>query len=234
MKHFNIIQLIVVLMLFGSCQEHTGWTSRTEIVLVVDKSQSQKKPDSPIGGFLSDLVNKGHLIETGDALTLHFVECGSNPIPSTDKVVLHGTNMLMKPRYEREDEVNVFLSEANAKFDTLISDSFNESQSQIYRTLVHAINILDVSADVRQLYYRSDFIESSPLADWEKIEAFDYDKLTKTLFADQPLPESVRGLEVVLIVENTTEQSLQAVRIYERILREAGAIVKVTSSFEAI
>jgi hypothetical protein len=220
--------LIIVPIVLSSCEADIV---HEEVAAVFDKSESQDGLNNDPQSFLRILIDEDRLIETGNSFTFYIVECGSKPIPNIDKVRLDGANMLIKPKHEREEDVARFVLAASSKLDTLLSKAATHSQSQIYRTFTHTVNNMDHSADVRRIYFRSDFLEFSPITNWERAKDLDFETETEKLFADQPLPESVNGLEVILITENTSEQSLKAVRIWLRMLQEAGAIVKVQSSF---
>lgn len=229
-KH-RIIPIVLLAIVVTACEHKIAHIDK---VLIVDKSMSQEEPNDKRSDFIEYLINTKRLIESGDEMNLHFIECGSAPIPSSLSVHLQSANMLITPGYEREEEVLKFRSAAQANFDSLLFSPYQDKLSQTYRSFIYALSLINSGADVRHIYFRSDFLECSPLVDFEKLKSFDYETVKTIFISDQPLPKITEGLSVTLINTSQSEKSLQAVRIWSRLLQEAGATVYLQANLSSL
>jgi hypothetical protein len=230
MKKSLYTLLITGLTAIMSACSHQNNFEVLSFAVIVDKSESQTDLTFNSDQFVDNLFDPTALIESGNGISFSVVELGASPIPQTSTIELQGANMWMASRRDRTTVVDEFISEAKSSLNVLINNPNDQQFTQVYRTLLYTVSLINENADKKIIYISSDFLESSKILKMEKLKAFEYEKIMDLFLADQAM-QDLTGFEIIMVCNSTGESSYQAVQFWKRFLSEAGASVKLRSSF---
>lgn len=171
-------------------------------------------------------------------VTLRTATFGANRIPDIQIAELPEQNRFFSSSTQRDDHLRKFLTKAKQDIELMASEPCGQSQTNLYRALVHISQQIDLKVDQKFLVVISDFILVSSAFNFNTyannpaaIVGEDYEAIVEALKRDGELPD-MSGMEVVLVTPQINDRQMWAARFWKKFfVQEKGAQVIIRASF---
>ena len=219
-----------------------------DVGVAIDKSLSRSSDQELRADDIFEGIVEILLIDTAEhysgGANVYLTHIGQNSIPKVISIHLEeGGNWLIGNRKDRKEEVVAFLIKLKAGIDQVLALERKQRYTNIYRTLIHAIEHFSSDSDEHHLISIGDQLETSFLTNMAadkytknpaQLEA-DYAQLSSILLSDLSFPKELDELRVLLIYDvdpAKEELSYRASRFWKRFFEtEAKAMVRIKASF---
>lgn len=231
------ICLILTVLTLLTAGEITAQTNIVEYAILRDVSQSRVETKVfDANDIFRKAVIELDFKDSKKGVNFRTALVGSSRIPEVRLASLEEQTSLFASQSERNKDIGQFLVKAKADMDYLATQASDQSQTNLYRVIVHVVTLLNDRATKKKIWIYSDLEEESSVFHTSKYSKdpsriiTDYDAIVEALEADAPMPD-MAGIEFILVTPGKTDMHLWVSRFWEKLLKSKNASVQIRGSF---